>query len=135
MLETSQAAQPPLPPVAMNQVDDPLLLPKVRRESLQAEFLSDLSYPHHQNPEDRETQYLVENATGKGAKGKWMLDSFTGSTLSEFKTAIKEICHLSRVNLELEIEAYDPIMKEYVLVGEGLRGLARCAVVRVIRAN
>ena len=53
--------------------------------------------------------------------------------LTEFKLAIREICKLTKLELELEIEAYDPIMNDYIPIGEGLRGLTRCALIRVVR--
>jgi hypothetical protein len=102
-------------------------------KELRAEYLADISTPSRQ---DRlGTQYLVENATGKGASGKWMLDTFDGNTLTEFKIAIREICKLTKLELELEIEAYDPIMKEYIPIRDGLRGLTRCALIRVVRTT
>ena len=133
MLETRQAQKPPLPPTPPRQptvLEHPTIL---NIKDLRAEYLSDLSTPSRQD--GMGTQYLVENATGKGASGKWMLDTFDGNTLTEFKLAIREICKLTKLELELEIEAYDPIMKEYIPMGEDLRGLPRCALVRVVRTT
>jgi len=125
MLETRQAQKPPIPPVPPRQFTI------LDIKELRAEYLAGLSYSSGQ---DRlGTQYLVENATGKGASGKWILDTFVGNTLPELKTAIKEICKLAKLELEIEIEAYDPIMKEYIPIGDGLLGLTRCALLRVVR--